>query len=127
MALQEKYSELIRTANSQGATNLEVREQNNVLYIDGAVGSIEAKDAIWAAYEKIDPEFRSADVVMNIAVPEGAVANNTIEYTVVGGDSLSKIAAKHGTTWQKIYESNKNIISNPDLIQVGWKLKIPTA
>jgi nucleoid-associated protein YgaU len=127
MALQEKYSELIRTANSQGATNLEVREQNNVLYIDGAVGSIEAKDAIWAAYEKIDPEFRSADVVMNIAVPEGAVANNAIEYTVVVGDSLSKIAAKHGTTWQKIYESNKNIISNPDLIQVGWKLKIPTA
>jgi nucleoid-associated protein YgaU len=126
MALQEKYSELIRTANSQGATNLQVREQNNVLYIDGAVASIEAKDAIWAAYEKIDPEFRSADVVMNIAVPEG-LAKNTLEYTVVGGDTLSKIAAKHGTTWQKIHESNKDIIKNPDLIQVGWKLKIPTA
>lgn len=125
MALQEKYSEVIRTANSQGATNLQVREQNNVLYIDGAVGSIEAKDAIWAAYEKIDPEFRSADVVMNIAVPEG-LAKNTLEYTVVGGDTLSKIAAKHGTTWQKIHESNKDIIKNPDLIQVGWKLKIPT-
>ena len=127
MALQEKYSELIRTANSQGATDLQVREQDNILYIDGAVGSIEAKDAIWAAYEKIDPEFRSADVIMNIAVPEGAAAQNTIEYTVVGGDSLSKIAAKYNTTWQKIYESNKYIVKNPDLIQIGWKLKIPTA
>lgn len=127
MALQEKYSELIRTANSVGATDLQVREQDNILYIDGAVGSIEAKDAIWAAYEKIDPEFRSADVIMNIAVPEGAVAQNTVEYTVVSGDSLSKIAAKYGTTWQKIYESNKDIVKNPDLIQVGWKLKIPTA
>jgi nucleoid-associated protein YgaU len=127
MALQEKYSEVIRTANSQGATNLQVREQNNVLYIDGAVGSTEAKDAIWAAYEKIDPEFRTADVVMNITVSGGAVAQNGIEYTVVGGDTLSKIAAKHGTTWQKIHESNKDIIKNPDVIQVGWKLKIPTA
>ena len=127
MALQEKYSELIRTANSQGATDLQVREQDNILYIDGAVGSIEAKDAIWAAYEKIDPEFRSADVIMNIAVSEGAAAQNTVEYTVVGGDSLSKIAAKYNTTWQKIYESNKDIVKNPDLIQIGWKLKIPTA
>ena len=127
MALQEKYSELIRTANSQGATDLQVREQDNILYIDGAVGSIEAKDAIWAAYEKIDPQFRSADVIMNIAIPEGAVAKNTVEYTVVSGDSLSKIAAKHGTTWQKIYESNKDVVKDPDLIQVGWKLKIPTA
>ncbi|HSN48251.1 MAG TPA: LysM peptidoglycan-binding domain-containing protein [Flavobacterium sp.] len=127
MALQEKYSELIRTAKSLGATDLQVREQDNVLYIDGAVGSIEAKDAIWAAYEKIDPQFRSADVIMNIAIPEGAVAKNTVEYTVVSGDSLSKIAAKHGTTWQKIYESNKDVVKDPDLIQVGWKLKIPTA
>lgn len=127
MALQEKYSELIRTANSLGATDLQVREQDNILYIDGAVGSIEAKDKIWAAYEKIDPEFRSADVIMNIAVPEGAAAQNTVEYTVVGGDSLSKIAAKYNTTWQKIYESNKDIVKNPDLIQIGWKLKIPTA
>jgi nucleoid-associated protein YgaU len=125
MALQEKYSELIRTATSQGATNLQVREQNNVLYIDGNVTTIEAKDAIWAAYEKLDPGFRSADVVMDIKVPEGVSAQNTIEYTVVGGDSLSKIAAHHGTTWQKIFESNKDIIKNPDLIQVGWKLKIP--
>lgn len=125
MALQEKYSELIRTATTLGATNLQVREQNNVLYIDGNVSTIEAKDAIWAVYEKLDPEMRSADVVMDIKVPEGVSAQNTVEYTVVGGDSLSKIAANHGTTWQKIYESNKDVISNPDLIKVGWKLKIP--
>ena len=125
MALQEKYSELIRTANSQGATNLQVREQGNVLYIDGNVSTIEAKNAIWAAYEKIDPEFRSADVVMEIKVPVGVEPQGLEVYTVVGGDSLSKIAGHYGTTWQKIYEINKDVISNPDLIKVGWKLKIP--
>lgn len=60
---------------------------------------------------------------MNIEVSEGV----STEYTVVGGDSLSKIGKAHGVSWQAIYEANKDIIKNPDVIQPGWKLKIPTA
>lgn len=49
----------------------------------------------------------------------------TVIYTVKSGDSLSKIAKEYETTWQKIYEDNKNIIgSNPNLIKVGQKLTI---
>lgn len=43
-------------------------------------------------------------------------------YTVKSGDTLSKIAAKFGTTYQKIAKDNG--ISNPDEIYVGQKLKI---
>jgi hypothetical protein len=68
MALQEKYAELISTAQSSGATNLQVREQDNVLYIDGEVPSGEVKDNLWMVYDKIDPDFRAGDVVMNINV-----------------------------------------------------------
>ena len=49
-------------------------------------------------------------------------------YTVKAGDSLSKIAkAKYGNAnlWKTIFEANKDRIKNPDLIQVGWELKIP--
>jgi nucleoid-associated protein YgaU len=49
-------------------------------------------------------------------------------YEVVGGDSLSKIAKKkygNGALWHLIYEANKDVVKNPDVIQVGWKLKIP--
>jgi len=49
-------------------------------------------------------------------------------YTVVAGDSLSKIA-KHeygdASKWQKIYAANKATISNPDLIHPGQVLTIP--
>lgn len=38
-------------------------------------------------------------------------------HTVRSGETLSSIAAKYGTTWQKVAEWSK--ISNPDLIQVG--------
>lgn len=44
-------------------------------------------------------------------------------YTVVAGDTLSKIAAKYGTTYQKLAEYNG--IANPNLIRVGQKIKIP--
>jgi nucleoid-associated protein YgaU len=121
MALQQKYSDLVKTAQSSGTANLQVREQNNVLYIDGEVPSEEVKQQLWDIYNKIDPDYRSGDLVMNLKVAGGAAT----EYEVVKGDSLSKIGQKFGIAWKEIFEANRNIISNPDLIQPGWKLKIP--
>ena len=123
MSLLDKYRELTDLATNLGVANLQVREQDNVLYIDGTAKSAEDKEKIWSAYGKLDPDFRSADVVMNIEVTEGT----TTEYTVKSGDSLSKIGKDHGVSWQDIFEANKDIIKNPDLIQPGWKLKIPTS
>ena len=121
MALQQKYSDLVKTAQSSGTANLQVREQNNVLYIDGEVPSEEVKQQLWDMYNKIDPDYRSGDLVMNLQVADGGAT----EYEVVKGDSLSKIGQKFGIAWKEIFEANRNIISNPDLIQPGWKLKIP--
>ena len=48
-----------------------------------------------------------------------------ITYTIQKGDSLSKIAKKYKTTWQKIYNDNLNILTKgPNKIYVGQKLKI---
>ena len=46
-------------------------------------------------------------------------------YTVVKGDTLSGIASKYGTTYQKLAEYNR--ISNPNLIIVGQKIRIPNS
>lgn len=123
MSLLDKYKELTDLATNLGIANLQVREQDNVLYIDGTAKSAEDKEKIWRAYGKIDPDFRAADAVINITVAEGA----TTEYTIKGGDSLSKIGKAHGVSWEAIFEANRDIIKNPDLIQPGWKIKIPTA
>lgn len=51
-------------------------------------------------------------------------------YTVVAGDSLSKIA-KHfygnAAAWKQIFEANRDKISNPDMIHPGQVLSIPAA
>lgn len=51
--------------------------------------------------------------------------SNEKEYIVVYGDTLSQIAEKFNTTYEKIYEKNKNIIGeDPNIIKPGQKLKI---
>ncbi|MBV8254467.1 MAG: LysM peptidoglycan-binding domain-containing protein [Chitinophaga sp.] len=125
MGLQDKYQELIDQAKSAGVADLQVREQDNVLYIDGTTTS-EVKDQLWDTYEKLDPEMRSADVVMNISATDALKEEQT--YVVKSGDNLSKIAKNYpGISWKDIYEANKDQIKDPNIIQPGWELKIPSA
>ena len=58
------------------------------------------------------------------------VADTEKTYTVVAGDTLSKIAKREygdAAKWHRIYEANKDSIKNPDLIYPGQTFKIPGA
>jgi len=81
MALQDKYAELINAAKSSGVTNLQVREQANVLYIDGNAPTGAVKDQLWAIYSKIDPDFRAGDLVLdvNVSAASGSKAKVTTQ------------------------------------------------
>jgi LysM repeat protein len=57
--------------------------------------------------------------------PDAGAGQGVTVYTVKKGDTLSAIAAKYGTTYQKI--AAYNWIKNPNVIRVGQKIKIPTA
>ena len=62
--------------------------------------------------------------MMTVATP----ADESKYYTVVKGDTLSKIAKEfYGdpSLYTKIFEANQDRLKNPDLIQVGQKLRIP--
>ena len=51
-----------------------------------------------------------------------------LQYTVVGGDTLSAIAQRfygNGNLWPRIFEANRNQISNPNLIFPGQVLRVP--
>jgi uncharacterized protein YgiM (DUF1202 family) len=74
MALQDKYAELIQTANTLGVANLAVAEKDGVLHISGTAASTANYDALWALYDKIDPNMASGDLMMNIDIKADAGA-----------------------------------------------------
>lgn len=60
------------------------------------------------------------------ALPEAEVKEQT--YTVVKGDTLWKIAHHFygdGSKFKAIFEANRHVLKDPDLIHPGQVLKIP--
>lgn len=123
MSLQEKYVSLLELANSNG-TSYELSENESALHITGTAPDAAAKDALWAEYERLDPEFRAGDLILNITTADAAGGGDNT-YTVVSGDSLSKIAGKYGIQWKAIWDHNRDILHHPDKIYPGQELKIP--
>lgn len=123
MALTEKYQPLIDLANQLGISGLNVTEGEGFLKIEGAAASAEAKQQLWNEYNRIDPDYRTGDLVLNVTAPEAESSGTT--YTVQSGDSLSKIGSKYGVSWQKIFEANRDKLNDPDKIQPGQELTIP--
>ncbi len=105
MALQDKYKELIDAANKAPVVNLQVREKDNVLYVDGE-SSGAVKQQLWDIYGKLDPDYVSGDLMLNInsiaGISEGAklkVTTNTSNLNIRSGpsteDSIVGKAARH--------------------------------
>lgn len=71
--------------------------------------------------------YIATEVNKRLAAAQSSTAQPTADtvYTVKSGDTLSGIAAKYGTTYQKLAAYNG--IANPNLIHVGQKIKIPSA
>lgn len=61
-------------------------------------------------------------------VSQSSPAPATQTHTVAKGDTLSAIAKQYlgkANDWPKIFEANRDVLKDPDKIQVGQVLKIP--
>lgn len=76
--LEDKYKALTDAAKASGVTNLQVREQDNVLYIDGDAPSADVKDKLWAVYNQVDPDYKSGDVVLNVNATAASGSKATV-------------------------------------------------
>lgn len=84
--------------------------------------------------KKSKPDFSNVTSGSSSTAPETPappVADRTeasTTYTVVSGDSLSKIAKREygdAQKWRVIFEANRDVVTDPDLIHPGQVLKIP--
>ena len=77
--------------------------------------------------EQIKPDF--SDVQSKVTSTEAIAGNDdgAQTYTVAKGDNLSRIAQHfYGRQdWKRIFDANRDQLSDPDRIQSGQVLKIP--
>lgn len=130
MGLRDTYAYAISVA--KGKFDGSAQEKDGKLHFVGSVQSEEQKNEIWNAIKTI-PTWRD-DVVAEIKVtgggaPAAAASGQPKTYTVQSGDTLSKIAKEHlgdANAYMKIFNANKDQLSDPDKIKPGQVLKIPS-
>jgi LysM repeat protein len=130
MNLRDKYNHAIQTAKGfhmQGSAE----ERDGKLYFKGVVKNQDEVNKIWDAI-KVNSDWRN-DIVGEITIDpnaKAAASTSASTYTVKSGDTLSKIAKEHlgnANAYMKIFDINKDQLSDPDKIKPGQVLKLPAA
>ena len=127
--LRGKYDYAIQTAKKIGFQGAATQEGEK-LHFKGTVRSEDEKNQIWNALKTI-PDWKN-DIVADITVvPQAQPVGTTGSartYTVKAGDTLSKISKEHlgdANSYMRIFEANRDQLSDPDKIKPGQVLKIP--
>src|SRR5918994_5821486 len=125
MGLRDTYAHAIQTAKGKFHGGAEEREGK--LYFKGTVATEAEKNEIWTAIKTI-PTWQK-DIVADIQVTgPAAPAAGGKTYTVKAGDTLSGIAKEHlgnAGAYMKIFELNKDQLTDPDKIKPGQVLRLP--
>jgi len=127
--LKNKYAAAIKTITNTGVHLTHLHVQDNKLVITGTAPSEQAKGEVWTAIKAADPTYSdlSCDLTIDSSLPTPA---RTQSYTVVAGDTLSKISQHfygNANAYMKIFEANTDQLKDPNSIKVGQVLKIPAA
>ena len=126
MGLRDTYAYAIQTAKGKFHGNAE--ERDGKLHFKGTVATEAEKNELWNAIKTI-PTWQN-DIVADIQVTGGPAAAGTAgkTYTVKAGDTLSHIAKEHlgnAGAYMKIFELNKDQLTDPDKIKPGQVLRLP--
>ena len=132
MDLRAKYDQAIQTAKRLGFQGAATQEGDKLTF-RGTVRSEDEKNQIWNAI-KTQPDWQkeiTADIkVASQPEPVGTSGSATAHktYTVKAGDTLSKIAKEQlgdANAYSRIFEANRDQLTDPDKIKPGQVLKIP--
>lgn len=138
--LKNKYHSALDTIQREGVQLTHLHVQDNKLFIQGAAPSEAVKNDVWNQIKAADSTY--SDLICDLKVdpalaPEksqaaaasAGAASGARTYTVKPGDSLSKIAEQFygkASEYNRIYEANRDKLSNPDKISPGQQLVIPS-
>ena len=123
MALADKYRSVVELANQLGK-GITAKEEGGVLKLNGAVNTQYEKNLLWDKIKAVGGEVH-ADISADVKVTNTSYFHI---HKVSKGENLSVIAKKYlgnANKYMDVFNANKDILKNPDLIQIGQELKIP--
>lgn len=127
--LKQKYQPALDTIQNRGVELTHLHLQDGKLFIGAIAGSEEIKNEVWNSIKQVDAGY--GDLTADIRVDSSrapAPVNAAKTHTVQPGDTLSKISKQfYGSPnqYMKIFEANRNQLSDPDKIRAGQQLVIP--
>ena len=135
--LKAKYASVLQVIQEQGIDLRNVHQlQDGKLFIKGVAPSEAAGNTVWDEIKRVDPSY--SDLTADIRVEQadrtqtagaavgGGQQNQT--YTVKPGDTLSKLSQQfygEANQYMRIFEANRDQLTDPNKIRVGQKLNIP--
>lgn len=134
--LKQKYQSVLNAADQQHIQFENLHVQDDKLFIKAIAPSDDAKSKFWDQIKLVNPSTDdiTADVSVDSSRAMGATADGGAgaageTYTVKAGDNLSKIS-KHfygdANEYMRIFYANREKLRDPDMIQVGQQLTIPS-
>lgn len=124
MPIKAKYQNVLDLGEQLEIENGNVTVENDILKIKGTAKTQYEKNLLWDAI-KASGGDNPCDIKANITVADDSIYHR---HTVVSGETLGGIAKhyfKNAMKYKEIFEANKGILDNPDLIKVGQVLDIP--
>lgn len=131
--LKSKYQSVLNFIQTQGVQLQNLNMQDNKLLIRATAPSEQLKNHVWDQIKLVDPTF--SDLIVDVQAPMASAAaagaqpaTSGRKYMVQSGDSLSKISKQFygdASQYMKIFEANRDKLSDPDKIRPGVELSIP--
>jgi len=136
--MKQKYASVLTEIQQQQVQLSHVHIQDNKLFLQGTAPSEQAKNKVWDQIKVVNPNWAqelTADISIDPnarpAQAKGASASGGQQqtYTVRAGDSLSKISKEmygNANDYMKIFEANRDVLTDPNQIKPGQTLRIPS-
>lgn len=122
--IKQKYKSVLDLGTKLNIQNGDVSEENGVLKIKGTAKTQYEKNIIWDEIKAVGGQNPS-DIQADIRVSDESVYHR---HTVKSGETLGKIAKHYygdPMKYKQIFQTNTNILKNPDLIHPNQELVIP--
>ncbi len=123
MSLKDKYKDLLDLGAKLGIQGGDWKEEGGKLIVTGTAPYQLEKDLLWDSIKK--HSGWESEVVADVTVAKVDIYG---VWEVQSGDTLGKIAKSaydNAGAYMKIFEANRSILSDPNVIKVGQKLVLP--